>query len=101
MQFETTRSSAKSVSVSSCDVVANEDENAFKSIMDAMKRDNMFGKLEMAALRLAAAKRDEQLCWALKEFRDGELGESLFKTTLLHVCERMITELDKELAAEL
>jgi len=69
--------------------------------MDEMKKDNLFGKLEMAALRLAAAKRDEQLCWALKEFRDGELGESLFKTTLLHVCERMITDLNDELAVEL
>ena len=66
------------------------DENAFRSVMNEMKRDNLFGEVETAALRLAAVRKDPMLTDALSDFRDGSMDDTLFKSTLLHVCERVI-----------
>ena len=57
--------------------------------MNEMKRDKLFGEVEIAALRLAAVRKDPTLTEALADYRDGDMGDTMFKATLLHVCERI------------
>ena len=90
-QFSSTRTSATAAADSSTDIECEKsDENAFRSVMNEMKRDNLFGEVETAALRLAAVRKDPMLTDALSDFRDGSMDDTLFKSTLLHVCERVI-----------
>ena len=90
-QFDSTRIAATAAADSSTDIECEKsDENAFRAVMNEMKRDNLFGEVETAALRLAAVRKDPMLTDALSDFRDGSMDDTLFKSTLLHVCERVI-----------
>ena len=95
-QFDSTRTAAAASTHSE-----ESDENAFRSVMNEMKRDNLFGEVETAALRLAAVRKDPMLTNALSDFRDGSMDDTFFKATLLHVCERVIQETDAELQLEM
>ena len=46
-------------------------ENAFRSALESMQRDELFGDVEIAALRLAAVRKDRQLTQALADYRAG------------------------------
>ena len=98
-QFDSTRTAATSAAASTHS--EESDENAFRSVMNEMKRDNLFGEVETAALRLAAVRKDPMLTNALSDFRDGSMDDTFFKATLLHVCERVIQETDAELQLEM
>ena len=101
-QFGTTRTAGDEAKLFTSDEVqVKEDENHFRKVMNEMKRDKLFGEVEIAALRLAAVRKDPTLTEALADYRDGDMGDTMFKATLLHVCERIIQETDASLQAEL
>lgn len=102
-QFGTTRTKGDEAKLFTSDEVESkdDDENHFRKVMNEMKRDKLFGEVEIAALRLAAARKDPTLTEALADYRDGDMGDTMFKATLLHVCERIIQETDASLQAEL
>ena len=101
-QFGSTRTAGDEAKLFTSDEVqVKEDENHFRKVMNEMKRDKLFGEVEIAALRLAAVRKDPTLTEALADYRDGDMGDTMFKATLLHVCERIIQETDASLQAEL
>jgi len=102
-QFGTTRTAGDEAKLFTSDEVESkdDDENHFRKVMNEMKRDKLFGEVEIAALRLAAVRKDPTLTEALADYRDGDMGDTMFKATLLHVCERIIQETDASLQAEL
>lgn len=102
-QFGSTRTAGDEAKLFTSDEVQvkEDDENHFRKVMNEMKRDKLFGEVEIAALRLAAVRKDPTLTEALADYRDGDMGDTMFKATLLHVCERIIQETDASLQAEL
>ena len=101
-QFGSTRTAGDEAKLFTSDEdQVKEDENHFRKVMNEMKRDKLFGEVEIAALRLAAVRKDPTLTEALADYRDGDMGDTMFKATLLHVCERIIQETDASLQAEL
>ena len=102
-QFGTTRTTGEEAKFTSdeADAKEDDDENHFRKVMNEMKRDKLFGEVEIAALRLAAVRKEPTLTEALADYRDGDMGDTMFKATLLHVCERIIQETDASLQAEL
>lgn len=74
-----------------------EDENVFRSVIDEMKKDDLFGGVEIAALRLAATRKDVQLTQALADYRDGDMDSNTFKESLLTVVERIILEVEADI----
>ena len=71
-------------------------ENAFRSALESMQRDELFGDVEIAALRLAAVRKDRQLTHALADYRAGMIDIAFFKATLLTVVGRVIDEFEQE-----
>ena len=102
-QFGTTRTKGAEAKFTSdeADAKEDDDENHFRKVMNEMKRDKLVGEVKIAALRLAAVRKEPTLTEALADYRDGDMGDTMFKATLLHVCERIIQEMDASLQAEL
>ena len=77
---------------------ADEDDNkAFRSALEDMQSAGLFGNVEIAALRLAAVRKESQLTTALTDYHDGALDSTGFKEALLDVVERVVAETESKM----
>jgi len=72
-------------------------QNYFRSALEEMRGDRLFGEVEIAALRLAATRKDPMLTQAMHEFRHGDMNSTFFKQALLAVVRQVIQETEKDL----
>jgi hypothetical protein len=78
-------------------VVSAEDASAdvgsdFWPVLEEMKRDNQFGQVEIAALRLATAMKDPRLTQVLADYRSNCIDKETFKRFILDVADGVIEE---------
>ena len=80
--------------VSTEDVTANARKagSDFWPVLEEMKRDNLFGQIQIAALRLATVMKDSQLTQALADYRNNHMDKETFMSSILSVAERVIEE---------
>jgi hypothetical protein len=65
-------------------------DNVFRGAMEEMKSDGVLGPVEIAALRLAVAKKDKGLTRALDAYRDEYIEIDTFKMFIQDVAGRVI-----------
>jgi hypothetical protein len=58
-----------------------------------MKRDGLFDPVEIAALRLASARKDPELTQALAAYRNKNMDTNTFKRTILNVAHHVIQDM--------
>ena len=80
------------VSVDERSAIAKNAENDFWPVLQEMKQENLFGQVQIAALRLATAMKDSDLTGALADYRNGFIEKETFKRSILLVAERVIEE---------
>lgn len=64
----------------------------FWPVLEEMKMDNLFGQVEIAALRLATAMKDSKLTQILADYRGNCIDKETFKRSVLDVADRVIEE---------
>ncbi len=67
-------------------------ESDFWPVLEEMKRDNQFGQVEIAALRLATAMKNTKLAKTLADYRNNRIDNEAFKCSILDVADRVIKE---------
>ncbi len=60
--------------------------------MEEMKSDGLFNPVEIAALRLASARKDPKLTRALADYRNNFMDIYTFKKTILNVAHQVIQD---------
>ena len=79
-------------------VSSDEEESTLKNtsdfwpVLEEMKRDNQFGQVEIAALRLATAMKNTKLAKTLADYRNNRIEKEAFKCSILDVADRVIKE---------
>mmetsp|Transcript_15228 Transcript_15228/g.33220 ORF Transcript_15228/g.33220 Transcript_15228/m.33220 type:complete len:95 (-) Transcript_15228:182-466(-) len=74
-------------------------ESAHSALWSVLKDMRALGQVEIAALRLAAVRRNPQLTKALADFRDGCMDSNKVKQALLDVVDGIIQETDSDATA--
>ena len=78
------------------DTIDQGTHNVFRNVLKDM---HALGQVEIAALRLAAVRKDPKLTKALASFRDGSMdSDDDFKRALLDVVDDIVQETDSDLA---
>lgn len=65
-----------------------------------MKRDGLFNPVDIAALRLASARKDTELARALADYRNNYMDLETFKQSILNVAERVIQGAETDMVAD-
>ena len=102
LQLKVLASSGKdSDDISRSDTVANAENGRaisryaghdFWPVLEEMERENLFGQVQIAALRLATTMKDSSLTNALADYRNDFIDKETFKRSILLVAERVVEE---------